>query len=46
VGSNPAEDDGFLRAIKIRSMTFFGGEVKSLAPCHKILQHAKEHCQV
>jgi hypothetical protein len=24
--SNPAEDDGFLRAIKINSTTFFGGE--------------------
>jgi hypothetical protein len=27
-GSNSAEDDIFLRAIKIRSTTFFGGEVK------------------
>jgi hypothetical protein len=26
-GSNPAEDDGFLRVIKIRSTTSFGGEV-------------------
>jgi hypothetical protein len=25
--SNPAEDDGFLRVIKIRSTTFFEGEV-------------------
>jgi hypothetical protein len=25
-GSNPAEDDGFLRAIKIRSTTSFGGK--------------------
>jgi hypothetical protein len=28
-GSNPAEDDGFLRVIKIRSTNSFGGEVKS-----------------
>jgi hypothetical protein len=28
-GSNPAEDDGFLRVIKIRGTTSFGGEVKS-----------------
>jgi hypothetical protein len=27
-GSNPAEDDEFLRAIKIRSITSFGVEVK------------------
>jgi hypothetical protein len=27
-GSNPAEDDRFLRVIKIRSTTSFGGEVK------------------
>jgi hypothetical protein len=26
---NPAKDDGFFRAIKILSMTSFGGEVKS-----------------
>jgi hypothetical protein len=25
---NPAEDDGFSRAIKIHSTAFFGGEVK------------------
>jgi hypothetical protein len=30
-GSNPAENDGFLRTIKIRS-TSFGGEVKPSAP--------------
>jgi hypothetical protein len=28
-GSNPAEDDGFLKAINIRSTTSFEGEVKS-----------------
>jgi hypothetical protein len=27
-GSNPAENDGFLRAVKIHSTTSFGGEVK------------------
>jgi hypothetical protein len=41
-GSDPAEDSGFLRAIKIRSTTSFRGEVKPLFPCHKILQHLKE----
>jgi hypothetical protein len=40
-GSDPAEDDGFLRAIEIRS-TPFGGEVKLEAPCRKILRHAKK----
>jgi hypothetical protein len=34
-GSNPAEDDGFLRVIKIRSMTSFGGEVKPSVPCRR-----------
>jgi hypothetical protein len=33
-GSKPAEDDGFLRVIKIRSTTSFGGEVD--------LRHVKE----
>jgi hypothetical protein len=42
VGSNPAEDDGFLRAIKIRGTTSFGGDVKSLVPCRKISRHVKE----
>jgi hypothetical protein len=36
-GSNPAEDGGFLRAIKVRSMHSFGGEVKP--QFRKILQH-------
>jgi hypothetical protein len=31
--SNPTEDDGFLRAIKIRKMFSFGGKVKLEAPC-------------
>jgi hypothetical protein len=35
------EDDEFLMAIKIRSTTPFGGEVKPLVPCHKILCHVK-----
>jgi hypothetical protein len=34
--SNPAEDDGFLRAIKIRSSTSSGAEVKPLASCRKV----------
>jgi hypothetical protein len=32
--SNPAEDDGLLRAIKISSTTSFGGVVKLSAPRH------------
>jgi hypothetical protein len=41
-GSNPAEDDGFLRVIKICRMPSFGGEIKLSSPCCKILQHVKE----
>jgi hypothetical protein len=40
--SNPAEDDTFLRVIKVSSPTSFGGEVKPLVPCHEILCHVKE----
>jgi hypothetical protein len=35
--TKPTEDDGFLRATKIRSEPSFGGEVKTSAPCRKIL---------
>jgi hypothetical protein len=42
VGSKLAKSNGFLGAIKIHSMTFFGGEIKELAPCCKILQHVKD----
>jgi hypothetical protein len=30
--SNPADDDGYLRVIEIRSTTSFGGEVKPSVP--------------
>jgi hypothetical protein len=40
-GSNPAEDSGFLRAIKIHSMTSFGAEIRSSVPC-KVLRNVKE----
>jgi hypothetical protein len=40
-GSNPNEDDVLSRAIKIRSTTSFGGEVKPMFPCRKILRHVK-----
>jgi hypothetical protein len=33
--SIPAEVDGFLRVIKIRSTTSFGGEVKPSVPCRR-----------
>jgi hypothetical protein len=39
--SNPTEYDEFLRRIKIRSTTSFGGEVKRAVPC-KILWLVKE----
>jgi hypothetical protein len=34
-GSIPTEGDGFLRVIKIRSTTSFGGEVKPSDPCRR-----------
>jgi hypothetical protein len=43
------EGNEFLSAIKIHSTTSFKGEVKPLAPCHKILYHAKgpfEVCKI
>jgi hypothetical protein len=36
----------FLRAIKIRSTTSFGEEVKPSAPCRKILRHVKNPFKV
>jgi hypothetical protein len=41
-GFKPASGEWTLRAIKIHSMPSFRGEVKLLAPCHKILHHVKE----
>jgi hypothetical protein len=41
-GSNPDENDGFLRAIKIRSATSFTREVKSSVPSRKIYGMLKE----
>jgi hypothetical protein len=41
MGSNPAEDDGFLRTISNRGALSFG-EVKPAAPCCNILRHVKE----
>jgi hypothetical protein len=42
VESDLAEDDGFLREIKICSMTSFREEVKPMVPCRKILRHFKD----
>jgi hypothetical protein len=44
MGSNVVEEDGFLRAIKVRSTTSFGGKVKPACPCDNtsILRHVKE----
>jgi hypothetical protein len=44
MGSDLAEDGGFLRAIIIRITTFFRGEVKLVVPCCKTLQHVKDLC--
>jgi hypothetical protein len=41
-GSYLAEDNGFLKVIKICSITSFGGKVKPSIPCYKILWHVKE----
>jgi hypothetical protein len=40
-GFQPGRDDGFLRVIKTRSTTPFGGEVKPEFPCHKMLWNIK-----
>jgi hypothetical protein len=45
-GFNPSRSDGFLRAIKIHGTRFFGGEIKQLATCCKILPHVKNHLEV
>jgi hypothetical protein len=44
--SDRANDDGFLRVIKIRSTTSFVREVKLSAPCRKNLEHVKNPCEV
>jgi hypothetical protein len=41
-GLKPDRDDGFLRAIKIRSTPSFGWKVKPEFSCRKILQHFKD----
>jgi hypothetical protein len=41
-GSNPAEDNRFIRETKIRTAILFGGEVKPPSTCRKILRHVKE----
>jgi hypothetical protein len=41
VGSNPAEGDGFLRAIKFRNTNSFEGEGKPSAPYCKVSRHVK-----
>jgi hypothetical protein len=41
-GSHPAEDDGFLRSMKIRITTSIRGEVKLSVTCRKILRRVKE----
>jgi hypothetical protein len=42
MGSNPAENGGFSRAIKICGMTSFGRKVKLQASSCTILQHVKD----
>jgi hypothetical protein len=41
-GFKHGRGDGFVRAIKIRSTSSFGWEVKSEAPYRKILRHVKD----
>jgi hypothetical protein len=41
-GFKPGSGDGLLRAIKIRSTTSFGLEVKPEVPCRKILRRVKK----
>jgi hypothetical protein len=41
MGTNMAENGGFLRAIKIHNMISLGGEVRSVVP-RKILRHVKD----
>jgi hypothetical protein len=41
-GFEPGQGDGFLRAIKIRSVRSFEWEVKPEVPCRKILRHVKD----
>jgi hypothetical protein len=40
--SNPAEDNGILKATKTSSTTSFGGEIKSAVPYRKTLRHVKD----
>jgi hypothetical protein len=42
MGSNPADNDGFLRATKIHRITSIRGEVKPLVLFCNISQHVKE----
>jgi hypothetical protein len=46
MGSNLAEGDGVIRAIKTCSTAYFRGDVKPEVPCCKILQHDKELFEV
>jgi hypothetical protein len=39
----PADGDGLLRAIKVRSTTSFAGKVKPEVPCRRILRHVTEN---
>jgi hypothetical protein len=45
-GSNPADDNGCSKAIKIRNAPSFGGEGKPLAACRNILRHVEEPLEV
>jgi hypothetical protein len=37
---------GLLRAIEVRSTAYFGGEVKPVALCRKILRHSKSYASI
>jgi hypothetical protein len=44
-GFKPGRGRWILEAIKIRSTTSFGGEIKLSATCRKILRHVKNPCE-
>jgi hypothetical protein len=45
-GVRPSVGVGFLTTIKISITPYLGGEVKSSAPCRKILRHVKNPFKV
>jgi hypothetical protein len=44
-GFKLSQGNGYLRAIKIHSTPYFGGEAQPSDPCRKILRHVKITCK-